>query len=256
LALRLDEILGPLTIHGGAGTDLLGIDDSGNGQPQAYQLTGSTLVRVGPPLIRIAFDRISGLLLHASENAGINGIAVSGTPTGVPVAIQTGAGAGDLEVSSLDQIQGPLDFSWSQGAKSLSVDDLTAAADATYQVLPDQIQRTGTATTRFHYGSDPLNSLFLAAGQAHEAEVDVPGTIDATPVNLVLGTAADTVVVGGSQENLDSIHGPLSIAGIGTATALLDDRGGPAGRTYWMDAGRLIFNSALPPITFNPGFPR
>ena len=234
----IDEVLGPLTVNGGTGMDPLAIDDSGNGQSQVYELTASELVRTGPPLIEVSFQQISSLSFHASENNGINEIAVSGTPAGVPVGILTGQGNANLNVSTFDDIQGPLSFQWSQGTKTLQAQDLTAGENAVYQVLPNQIQRTGAAAIAFNYASDPLASMSLAAGLLHHAEIDVPATIKATPVSLFLGTAADDVLVSESQETLDTIGGQLSIQANGTTTALLSDQNAPQGRSY--TAGRWV----------------
>jgi hypothetical protein len=250
----IDKVLGPLTINGGSGTDALSINDSGNGSAQSYQFTATTFTRFGVPPIQISYHQISSLSFHASENTATNLISVSGTPVGVPVTILPGGGNDKLGVGTLDNIQGPVNFQWVTGSKTLAVQDLTAAESADYQVFPDRIQRTGAASIQFDYTSgppatsDPLASIILAAGQLHGAEVDVPATIAATPVTLLLDGAANQVVVSAAQESLDSIQGQLNIQGSGTTTAVLDDQKGPAGRNYLVGAASLQFNPSLPPI--------
>jgi hypothetical protein len=252
---RIDGILGPLAVNGGSGIDSLTIDDSTNGSAQSYGLTATNFTRTGPPAILISYAQISSLSFYASQNTGSNNITVTGTPAGVPVTISPGGGNAALTVGTLDNVQGPLTFQWVTGSKTLLVQDSTAAENAIYQVLPDQIQRIGAAAIRFKYTSsgppatsDPLASIKLAAGQVRGAEVDVPATIAATPVTLSLGAANNQVVVSGGQQDLDSLQGQLAIQGVGTTTAILDDQKGPAGRNYLLGAAALQFNPSLAPI--------
>ncbi|MFI5457668.1 MAG: hypothetical protein ACHRXM_19680 [Isosphaerales bacterium] len=247
---KLDEVLGPLTVNGGTGQDSLAIDDSGNGQGQTYELTATQLERVGPPVIQINFNAISSLAFDASESGFTNDILVTGTPSGVPVTVQTGQGLADLGAISFDDIQGPLTFQWSRGFDSFVGLDTDAGESASYQVLPDRITRTGAATIQFDDAGDPLTSIYLAAGGLNPAEIDVPRTINATAVTVLAGDAADQVLVSNLQEDLDTIQGPLTIQGTASTVARLLDQNGPQGRSYTMDARSLTFNGSLPAIAF------
>ena len=246
----LDEILGPLSINGGAGQDSLAIDDSGNGNPQNYELTATQLERAGTPMIQINWSAITSLDFHASENGFTNDISVEGTPSGVPVSIQTGQGSADLGAFSFDDIQGPLTFRWRRGFKSFVALDTGAAESATYQVLPNQITRTGAATIQFDDTGDPLTTMYLAAGGLNPAEIDVPETTSDTALTVLAGDAVDNVLVSNLQEDLDTIQGPLTIQGTTSTVARLLDQNGPQGRGYTIDARSLTFNSSLPAITY------
>ncbi len=246
----LNQVLGPLTVDGGTGQDSLAIDDSGDGHGQNYELTATQFERVGPPAITVNFSAISSLSFDASNNSGTNTIAVEGTPAGVPVDIQPGQGTADLGAFTLDDIQGPVTFQWSQGTKSFGSIDTNATGSDTYTVLPAEITRTGAATIQFDDSGDPLAGIYLAAGGLQPAVIDVPETIAATPVTVVAGDAADTVRVSHLQEDLDTIRGQLTIDGTSSTVARLFDQNGPQDRGYTLEAGSLTFNGSLPAITF------
>ncbi len=248
---KLDEILGPLTIHGGAGQDPLTIDDSGNGQAQTYELTAAQLERIGPPAIKINYSAISSLAFDASDSGFTNQILVAGTPDGVPVNVQTGEGTADLGAVSFDHIQGPLTFQWSKGFDSFVAIDTDAAESATYQVLPGQITRSGAASIQFDDSGDPLTSMYLAAGGLNPAEIDVPETASDTPVTIAAGDAADKVLVSNIEDDLDTIEGQLTIQGTSTTVARLLDQNAPQGRDYTLDVGSFKFSGSLPSIAFS-----
>jgi hypothetical protein len=246
----LNKVLGNLTINGGAGQDSLTIDDSGAGSSQTYDLSATQFDREGPPDNMVNYSAISSLNFDAGDNGDTNTIKVTGTPGGVPVSVQTGEGTANLSVSDLDDIQGPLTFDWSQGFDSLLISDPVAAETATYQVLPDKITRTGSATIQFDDNGDPLTSMLISAGGLYAAQVDVPNTINPTPLTLILGSAGDTVLVSHDQQDLDTIKGALTINGTSSTVVRLFDQNGPQGRSYTLDTGSLHFNGSLPAIAF------
>ena len=227
------------------------IDDSGNAQAQNYELTTTQLERIGPPAIKINFHEISSLAFDAGDKGFTNEILVAGTPSGVPVTVQTGDGTADLGAVSFDYLQGPLTFQWSKGFDSFVAIDTDAAESATYQVLPQEITRSGAVSIQFDDSGDPLTSIYLAAGGLNPAEIDVPKTASDTPETIVAGDASDKVLVSNVQKDLDTIHGQLTLEGTTSTVAQLLDQNGPQGRAYTLDAGSIRFNGSLPAIAFS-----
>ena len=183
----LDQVLGPLTINGGTGQDPLAIDDSGNGQPQTYDLTAtSSSARDSGHPDQLQRDLQPGLPCQRQYGHQRNrGRGHAGRGPGEHPA-RSGNGRPRSPLDSTD-IQGPVTFHWSQGVKSFVSGDHECGRSGTYQVLPDEITRTGAATIQFDDSGDPLAAIYLAAGGQNPAEIDVPKTIAATPVTIFSG---------------------------------------------------------------------
>jgi hypothetical protein len=257
---RIDGILGPLTINGGAGSADLTIHDDGNSIPMNYQLDVGTLVRQSTPAININYARLTSLTFFAGHNAtGVNSIAALGTPAGVPVTVHSDGAAvnytaGNLTAGSLDRIQGPLSLKGSGGTRTLLVNDQAVKTSQTYTLAAGAIARTGMAGITF----DPLQSLALQTGLTMPDTVAVLETPGGTNVSLVLGKVNNTVTVGEPvpadpqrRLSLDSIKGPLKIAGGGASQLTLDDRGAAIPRTYRLSADTFQFGSPGPSIQLN-----
>jgi len=194
----LNDIGGLLTIDGGAGTNSLTIQDTGDGFGEDYQLNASQFYRSANsrsvPAITIDFSRMSDVKFDASDNSGVNDIVVGGTPTGVPVSIDSGTGAADLAVDDLDELRGPLTFDFTPGTRSLSINDETASANATYDVANTgatlltfpftTVQRTGAALIKL---LGELSSLYLAPGQLQNNTVNVDGIAAGTSAVIRTG---------------------------------------------------------------------
>jgi Ca2+-binding RTX toxin-like protein len=251
---KLDDILGPVTLVGGAATDSLRIDDHGNGFGQLYQFTASQLLRKpsaqSPTPIVIGFLGMETVRLQASDNAATNGVVVSGTPAGSNVDVDPGIGDAQLSVGNLDAILGPLNFNWTSGNKNLTVADQSAAEDAQYDLTntaaSTTVQRTGAAPIALH---GTLSSINLFAGLAHMNTVNVDRLAAGTPAAIFAGAGQNQVTVT-PLRNLDNIAGPLQILGNGPTQVIFDDRNGPGSRNYVLTASSLSFSAAQPPVQF------
>jgi hypothetical protein len=238
---RLDNIGGPLTIDGGAGTNVLIIDDRGNGASQTYALSASQFLRQGNPAVLITFSHLSSLDFYASDDTAHNlhdTITVSGTPKNLPVTVHAGDSAADLAVSDLDHVQGPLAFHWTSGNKTLVVNDMSAGANADYTLKAGSVARNGAATVTF----DPLTFLTLYLGLNHNNDLTVQATAAGTNVQVYAGNGTNGILIGDpSTKMVDAIQGPLAIhGGSGPATVTVDDRGTTPQQSYALTAAELF----------------
>src|SRR5262249_51379992 len=145
---------------------------------------------------------------------------VSGTAAGTKFTLCTGSDNDQLNVSHLDQIRGPLDLVWTNGTKSLVVDDTSAAAADTYTVSSQELDRTGAAPIQF--GPIALLELFASLTQQMLTRLDdIPATETA---RIFAGTGADIVVAAASSADLDNIAGSLFVQGGGNTTLSLYDQ--------------------------------
>jgi len=262
----LDYVQGRLTLNGGGGTDALSLLDDGNTAGQSYVLGAGFLDRLGPPPVDINFSKISGLdlLLPAAANLS-NTITAAGTPSGVPVKVETGGGTNqinvtDTQLGTIDGIQGPLTFSETSGAQNtMAVDDsglvLGPPVSETYEVditaSGGTLTRGGIATIMFA----PLVSFTLKVRGNSNNTVNVDATAQGSPVLIDGGTVTNDVVVGDPQAGtLDSIGGDLAVhgaAGAASTVVSLEDKKAAAGRSYTIDSGEFQAGSPIAPVTFD-----
>ena len=240
----LDAIQGPLDIVGGGVSDSLTINDNDN-VSHTYTLTAAGLTRQAAVSIApIDFSRMTTADLYEPTLAD-NISIVQGTAAGTAVTVHPGSGNDGLTVTTLDQVQGPLNFSWTGGTKSLVVSD-TAAGAATYTLAPLELDRTGAARIQF----DQPSVVELFPGQTAAETVDIPATVPGTQVSVFAGSGPDTVAVASGGEDLDAIAGPLSVLGGGNTTVRLEDQHATAGHPYSLSAGQFEVG-VQPPIAFS-----
>jgi hypothetical protein len=223
----LDSIQGALNINGGGGVDDLMINDD-HSFSNTYQMTATALQRLGGISIApINFTQMNTVELDEPISADTITL-VSGTALGTTVSIYTGDGNDGLNVGTLDQIQGPLNFVWSSGLKSLVVDDTSAMGANTYTVDSLELDRTGAAKIQY----DLLNQLevFLPLGPA--TIVDIPSIAFGTGETFVAGNGDTLIYVAGPGDVLDNIQGSLSVQGGGNTTMYLEDQNSSVSRGY------------------------
>jgi hypothetical protein len=255
----LDNIYGPVTIDGGAGQSDLTIDDGGNGSAQSYVLDAKQLYRSATanppgPAVTIQFSKLHSLTFDASDNSGgTDSIAVSGTPAGVPVVVNTGDGSATLNLNGLDSTKGQLDYYWAAGTKQVTIDDSATAAGHTYQLdngaAITTLKRSGAAPVAWH-GFLSSWQLFLGA---HADNVKVEEEAAGTSGLILTGAGQDSILVAPTGKDLDAIQGPLGVIGNGVTDLTLDDQNGAASRNYQLTASSVLVvqTPALPPIQFS-----
>jgi hypothetical protein len=250
----LDNIAGPLTINGGTGSNTLLLDDAAGTASETYELTANQLHREANATtgdVHVHFIGMANVSIHASNKVGTNVITVHGTPSGASVAVDPGKSYALLTVEDLDDTQGALTFSWTTGEKSLSVNDRSASANATYTLTSaagtTNLQRSGAALLTL---TGALTDLFLSPGRLHDNLVKVMSIAAGTYAGIFAGKRNNNIVVSPSQ-SLDTIAGSLSIEGQPTTQVILNDQKAASGRGYTLTASRLTFNPSLAPLTLD-----
>ena len=77
---NLNDILGPLTVHGQGGMDTLNINDQSAVRPQTYTLTASTLTRSNPVTSPVTITFGTSLSLVVNGSSGGNAFVVTAPP--------------------------------------------------------------------------------------------------------------------------------------------------------------------------------
>jgi hypothetical protein len=241
----LDTIQGQLTVNGRGGTDQLILHDGGNALSYTYDLSATELQRVGALAIApIDFTQMTTVdLYEANQPANLtDSTNVSGTAQGTTTTVHTGDGNDGLTVSTLDNIQGPLDFTWVAGAKNLIADDVGAAAADTYTLKPFELDRTGAAPIKFNH----LASLDLFTSFTQDAGIDVAGIDTGTVVSIIAGTGTTTVTAASAGHDLTALLGSLSVQGGGNTSLVVEDQNAATARSYTLSAGELQ-TASVPP---------
>jgi Ca2+-binding RTX toxin-like protein len=207
----LNDIHGPLAIHGGGIYDFASVVDGQNTVGHGYTLTATDVQR--DDLADITYDGLSELVLSTGDNPYYghtppSTVNVLSTAANVLTVVATGAGdtinlgmpIANSSTKTLQDFQGPLRVQIGEyhlGSGTVVVDD--SGDSSSRQVI---YQNTGS-------GTDEITGL---AGPAANPQ----------PIYLDLGPTANVSVLGGSGNNLFQIEGgivPGSItAGAGNDT--------------------------------------
>jgi hypothetical protein len=152
--------------------------------------------------------------------------------TGVPTFLDTGPGNDTVYVGgpgrndkrqngdSLDPIQAPLTVDGQAGTNTMNVDDQGAASPEDYSLTTTTLTRPGAALIIFGSIED-----FTLQGSAHGNTFEVAATPKGMSVTLDTGSGDNTVSVGGTGLNLDTVQGPLTVDDQGKDTLNLNDQG-------------------------------
>src|SRR5262249_8943584 len=176
---NLGTIQGPVTVHGGSGTDTLVLEDEYNAASTSYTITGSSVSRPGSAVI--SYDHISRF-----------------------VSIRGGFGNNTFNV--LGTLQGPITVAagfFASGSNTLTIDDRSNAANTTYTITGSSVARTGSAAITYLN----ITNLVINGGSGTNT-YNVLSTPNLYPTSLNTGSGVDTV-------NVQSTAGPLSIFSTG-----------------------------------------
>jgi hypothetical protein len=252
---RLDNIQGMLTIIAGSGTNpvLLGDDQASAGE--TYTLLAVSLRRSGAG--QINFHKVTSVELDEAATQN-NTTFVQTTTMGVPYTVKAGSGTNSFTLGDSSQsvaaIQGPLTLHGSGTKNSLTINDSGAAGSPnTYILNPSTFSRAGAALVTF----DPMANISLSvdASSAAVNTTDIEGTAAGTSLTILSGSSQNNITAGGSQNDLNSLGGTLSVTG---GSLILNDQGFTSAGGYGIDAtsvsGRVsVTYSSLSSLTLNTG---
>jgi hypothetical protein len=178
--LDLDTIQGPVTVHGGTGSDTLLLRDDYHAGNPTYTITGSSVSRPGSAVI--SYNNISSQV-QIRGGFGNNTFNVLGTLPN-PVVVIAGFAAGF-------------------GSNTLNIHDEANATKTTYTITSSSVARTGSAPVSYFL----MTNLVINGGSGANT-YNVLNTQDLYPTLLNTGSGIDTVNVRGTS-------GPLSILSTG-----------------------------------------
>jgi Ca2+-binding RTX toxin-like protein len=248
----LDDVRGALELSWTQGTKTLLFEDSNTHADEQYLLQADRLDRTGAAEVRWGHGALSTLVLVPGFPHW-DSVNVPTTAQGTSVAVaggqvQTAVTAGDLN-QGLDLIHGPLDVDGTFGPTRLLLDDRNGGVGKSYQLDAASLAIPNSAVAPVSFLA--LKGLDLET--APDATVNVLGTAVNTQVYVGLNAAnmPQDVTVGSPVNQLDTIHGPLSVMGVtGQDHLVLSDQGTLAsGLTYTL-AGSTVSRTQVAPITF------
>jgi hypothetical protein len=221
-------IAGMLVLEGGAGQDLLFLNDSADAFADAYIFDGSA----ADPTFRK--DSTSAMLIYRDFStfqlvAGTAGsfpnsqsFRVSNLPAGLDLIIDAGTGDDSLSVGNaatdLATIQSTIYFNGQAGFDRLDVFDPIGTNPSVYSVSSSMLEITGQLP--IHFSS--LQFLNVRANSGDNV-MEVLDTIAPTSVTLDGGAGNDTFRVGNGDIDSTLGNGVSVTGGLGVDSLILDD---------------------------------
>jgi hypothetical protein len=222
LVNTLDDIKGPLQLHGGIPTpgpitlfvaDTVNLFDTGSAAANSYVVRDNSVSRSGG--VVVSYSDVESVRVNAGSAAD-SALVVATSATGV--VLNMGGGNDTVEIgtrtgTSLDPIVGTVAVNGQDGTDAIILNDQTAAAGNTYVVTATDVTRDGRKILSYA----AAESLTLNAG-AFADTATVRSSLAATPVTLKMGGGDDFVNVGGDVPNvnpatLTPIQGVVSVDG-------------------------------------------
>ncbi len=197
-ANTLDDIHGPLTVDGGAGTNTLNINDQGSTTPHLYSVTSTRFVRApGGPTINYSNIQIlnfhSGRTILPPPGDG-NTVDVESTDANTALEVDAG-GAIAINVGNdqtgLDDLQGPVHVLAKgdpQDMVALNVNDQMTAGAQTYSLAQGGFTRTGAAPVSY----EGIQAIVVNGGGDGNL-FDVDGISPGTPATINTGLGNNLV---------------------------------------------------------------
>jgi hypothetical protein len=219
-SMDLGAIQGPLTIHGGTGSNFLFIPDEHNAASTTYSITGSSVARTGSA--GISYDHISRL--YISRGSGTATFEVLGGHQGTLVWIVAGL-----------------------GYNTLNIDDSSNTADTTYTVADSSVLGPGrgpvfwsNSTNLVLTGGSGNNTYNVLSTQSHSSTtlntgngVDVVNMRGAAgPLFINSGSGGDTITLSNNAGTLAGLGHVIVNDPSNRATVTVDDSGFASSTTY------------------------
>jgi hypothetical protein len=275
--LTLDDIHGPLAIHGGSTYDLADFYDGLNTVGHTYTLTATSWQR--DDLADITYDGLDELILRTGDNpiyghSPISTVNVLSTAANAFTVVVVGGGdkvnvgepIGNGSTNTLQGIQGGLDVQsgeYHRESATVKLDDsgdtqtgqnVIFSTDPTYGW-----NVSGLAPSRIYMNLGSGSSVQVAGGSPPTGQTvgntfnfqSVPTGVGVT---LTAGSGKDTVNVGSATNTLDPIQGSIDVIGQGANTTLnLTDAGTTTRKGYEITATTVkrIVNPDVQPVVYD-----
>jgi hypothetical protein len=223
----LGTIQGPVTVHGGAGSQIA-LHDEAYTANTTYTITGSSVSRPGSALV--SFDHLGR-------------------------SLNTFGGGGNDVYDVAGELQNSVSIFAQAGSNTLTVDDGSRTADTTYTITASSISRTGSSAisysghittlivtggngnNTYNVQSTPsLSGTTLNTGSGMDA-VNVRGT--AGPLFLNSGSGGDTINLSNSTATLGGIGHVILNDPSNSAAVTVDDSGFADSTTYTVTNARV-----------------
>jgi hypothetical protein len=159
--LDLDSIQGPVTVHGGSGSNVLILRDANHAGNTTYTVTGSSVARTGSA--GFSYD-------HIAPSIGLGQF-----------------GTVNVLGSSAVTITG-------YGSHTLNIDDSSNAANTTYTITGSSVARTGSAVVNYNFAVGNITNLVITGGSGNNT-YNVQSTQALYPTSINTGSGVDTVNV-------------------------------------------------------------
>ncbi len=186
----LDTILGPITVSGDAGTDVLNINDQGDNDNNDYAIDATTIARTGAALI--TYGTVETINIRSGD--GLNEFAVSATAANTNLNLFAGGQDDTFNIgnagNSLDQILGAINIDGGAGSDVLNVNDQGDVNDNDYTLDATTIQRTGAGLITYN----AVETVNVHAGSGAN-EFAVVTTAAGINMNLFAGDGNDSFTV-------------------------------------------------------------
>jgi hypothetical protein len=203
-SLDLDNIQGPMIVHGASGSDTLFLRDANHAGNVTYTIAGSTFSRTGSA--SISYDHVASVILGAGR---VSTVDVVGTLES-PVTIAGFA------------------------SPALNIGDRSDTSDTTYTITGSSVARTGSAVIR--WSTPSLSSTTINTGSGIDT-VNVRGTTGPLFINSISG--GDTITLSNSTATLGGIGHVIVNDPSNSVAVTVDDSGFACSTTYTLTSSQV-----------------
>lgn len=240
-----------IAIDGGDGNDALVVDDEAAATRGSYIVDASSVQWAGGGY-RVDYGSLQ--TVHLTATRYDDSIQVESTGSETHVEVAAGAGPDVVSISptghNLDSIAGAVSIdAGGSTADYVYVYDLNSTVTE-YTLAATSLTRPGAATISLATVSSTnpaatVENLHVWTSASTGATVKANGSSPGEAVTLFLGEKDDTVLVGGSENNLDPLLGALTLrGGAGADVLTINDQNVSRATTYTMDASSVVRSGA------------
>jgi hypothetical protein len=239
----LNNISGPVTVHGYGAFNAVGLDDHASSFQGSYTITSNMVTRDG--FGGVTYDSLQSLDLtgtRAGDVYNVLGTSVSTILYGLAAGDSYNIGNGDL-----GNLQGHLNVRDFGGSNAMVVDDSGFAGNDTYRIGASDI--TIGRSSGFDVAYFGITNLTFLGGSGSDHIY-----IDATSANTVVdgGAGGNIFYVGQATQSLGSLAGALTVNGGGADALVFVDTANLNAETYNFDSvpGQLTLTTVPVSVSF------